>query len=438
MKSVPFDLQAEQSALGACLLDREAIIALAGWLTPDHFYLEKHALIYEAMLACFNRREPPDFTTVMGELRRQERLDLVGGFAALGDMLNEVPTAVHIEYYARSVERTAILRRLIEAGGKIAAAGYDETEELEATLDKAEQTLFAVSQRRGDQDWRHLGQVANEWFTELERANGTSPGLPTGYPDLDALTGGLQRSDLILLAARPGTGKTSLALSLAYQVAQQGATVGIISQEMSRGQLLQRMVAMHTGLDLQRLRTGKMNDDERVKAFDALGTLSNLPVWLDDTPGLSVGAVRAKARRLAAGSGCDLLIIDYLQLLVGGKAENRVQEVSAISRDLKSLARELNTPVLALSQLSRAVESRQSKVPLLSDLRESGSLEQDADIVLFIYREEQYDKETDKKGIAEIYVAKHRNGPLGTVGLRFEASTTRFTSLSRYTSPEGY
>ncbi|MEI8166268.1 MAG: replicative DNA helicase, partial [Chloroflexales bacterium] len=425
-RSVPFDTQAERATLGAVLLDREAIIAIASWLTPDHFYLEKHGLIYAAMLACANRREPPDFATVSTELRRQGQLDLVGGASFLGDLLGDVPSAVHIEYYARNVERTAILRRLIEAGGKVAAMGYDESEALEVTLDAAEQTIFAVSQRRGGPEWRSIGQAANEWYAEMERADGAPPGLPTGYRDLDDLTGGLQRSDLILLAARPGAGKTSLALSLAYQVAQAGATIGIISQEMSRTQLLQRMVAMHTGIDLQRLRTGSLRDAERATAFDALGMLSELTISIDDTAGLSVGAVRAKARRLRASVGCDLLIIDYLQLLVGGKAENRVQEVSAISRDLKALARELDAPVLALSQLNRAVEARASKVPMLSDLRESGSLEQDADIVLFIHREEMYDKETDKKGMAELHIAKHRNGPLGVVPLHFAAHTTRF------------
>jgi len=356
--------------------------------------------------------------------------------------LAEVPTAVHIEYYGRSVERTAILRRLIEAGGKIAAMGYDESEDLEATLDKAEAQLFTVSQRRSTQDFVPIGQIVNTLFTQIEalqERRGEVAGVATGYTDLDELTGGLQQSDLIILAARPSVGKTSLALSLAYNVALVGrATVGVFSLEMSRDQLVQRILSMHTGIDMQRLRTGNLRADELNLAFEGMGVLSELPVYIEDTPGLSITDVRAKARRLHAESGCDLLLIDYLQLMSGRRTDNRVQEVSEISRGLKALARELNVPVIALSQLSRAVEGRQSHVPMLSDLRESGSIEQDADIVMFIYREELYNKETEKKGIAEIHIAKHRNGPLGIIPLRFEARTTRFHNLERYRTPEGY
>lgn len=441
-RSVPFDLQAERATLGAILLERDAIIAVAAWLPPEYFYLEKHALIYEAMLACYNRREPPDLATVAAELRRQERLDLVGGIAYLGELAAEVPTAVHIEYYARIVERTAVLRRLIEAGGKIAALGYDESEDIEATLDKAEAQLFEVSQRRSTQDFVPISQIVNTLFTQIERLQerrGEVAGVATGYTDLDELTGGLQPSDLIILAARPSVGKTSLALSLAYNVAfLSRATVGVFSLEMSRDQLVQRILAMHTGIDMQRLRTGNLRADELNLAFEGMGVLSELPIYIEDTPGLSITEVRSKARRLHAEVGVDLLMIDYLQLMSGRRSDNRVQEVSEISRGLKALARELNVPVIALSQLSRAVEGRQSHVPMLSDLRESGSIEQDADIVMFIYREELYDKDTDKKGIAEIHLAKHRNGPLGVIPLRFEARTTRFQNLERYRAPEGY
>jgi replicative DNA helicase len=264
-------------------------------------------------------------------------------------------------------------------------------------------------------------------------------GVPTGYTDLDELTGGLQPSDLIILAARPSVGKTSLALSLAYNVAfQSNSTVGVFSLEMSRDQLVQRMLSMHTGIDMQRLRTGNLRGDELNLALEGMGVLSEIPIYIEDTPGLSINEVRSKARRLHAEAGVDLLMIDYLQLMSGKRSDNRVQEVSEISRGLKALARELNVPVIALSQLSRAVEGRQSHVPMLSDLRESGSIEQDADIVMFIYREELYDKETEKKGIAEIHMAKHRNGPLGVIPLRFEARTTRFQNLERYRAPEGY
>ncbi len=441
-RSVPFDLQAERATLGAILLERDAIITIAPWLPSEYFYLEKHALIYEAMLACYNRREPPDLATVAAELRRQERLELVGGLGYLSDLAAEVPTAVHIEYYARVVERTAVLRRLIEAGGKIAALGYDETADLDVTLDRAEAELFNVSQRRSTQDFVAIGQVVNQLFTQIEslqERRGEVAGVATGYPDLDGLTGGLQPSDLIILAARPSVGKTSLALSLAYNVAfLSNATVGIFSLEMSRDQLVQRVLAMHTGIDMQRLRTGNLRSDELNLAFEGMGVLSELPIYIEDSPGLSITEVRSKARRLAAEVGVDLLMIDYLQLMSGRRSDNRVQEVTEISRGLKSLARELNVPVIALSQLSRAVEGRQSHVPMLSDLRESGSIEQDADIVMFIYREELYDKDTDKKGIAEIHIAKHRNGPLGVIPLRFEPRTTRFHNLERYRAPEGY
>jgi replicative DNA helicase len=435
-RSVPFDLQAERATLGSILLEREAIVAVAGWLSPEHFYLEKHALIYEASIACYGRREPPDLTTVATELRRQERLDLVGGLSFLGELLGEVPTAVHIEYYAKSIERTAVQRKLIEVGGKITALGYDESDALEATLDKAESQLFAVSQRRGTQDFVHIGKIVNALFTQIETLQehcGEVAGVSTGYADLDTLTSGLQPSDLIILAARPSQGKTSLALSLAYNVAyQSNLTVGVFSLEMSRDQLVQRMLSMHTGIDMQRLRTGNLYEDELNLALQGMGALSEISVYIEDTPGLSIGEIRAKARRLKVESGLDLLIIDYLQLMSGKRTDNRVQEVSEISRGLKAIARELNVPVIALSQLSRAVEGRQSHIPMLSDLRESGSLEQDADIVMFIYREETYNKETDKKGIAEIHVAKHRNGPLGIVPLRFEARTTRFQNLARF------
>ncbi|HMQ32386.1 MAG TPA: replicative DNA helicase, partial [Chloroflexaceae bacterium] len=389
-----------------------------------------------------HRREPPDLATVAAELRRHERLDLVGGFAFLGELAAETPTAVHVEYYARIVERTAVLRRLIEAGGKIAALGYDEAPDLESTLDQAEAEVFAVSQRRSTQAFVPAGQVVNEIYTRIElmRARGGRiSGLATGYHDLDAITGGLQPSDLILLAARPSLGKTSLALSLGYNVAFAGATVGVFSLEMSRDQLMQRILAMHTGIDMQRLRLGDLRDDELARAFDGMGVLSELPIHIDDTPGLSVTEVRSRARRLVAEQGCDLLIVDYLQLMSGGGSkENRVQEVSEISRGLKALARELDAPVIALSQLSRAVEARQDHVPMLSDLRESGSLEQDADLVWFIYRDEVYDKESEKRGLAEVHIAKHRNGPLGVVPLRFEARTTRFQNLEAYRAPEGY
>jgi replicative DNA helicase len=440
-RSVPADINAERTTLGSILLERDAIIVVAPWLPAEYFYLEKHAWIYEAMLACYNRRVPPDLSTVADELRRQERLELVGGIAYLAELSAEAPTAVHVEYYARIVERTALLRRLIEAGGKIAAMGYDEREELENTLDRAEAELFGVSQRRAMQDFVHIRSVVDTYFEQIssvDEGRGEVVGIPTGYTDLDRLTGGLQRSDLIILAARPSVGKTALALSMAYNIAVQASnTVGIFSLEMSREQLVQRLISMHTGIDTQRLRTGNITRDLQT-IIAAMGVLSDTSLYIEDTPGLSIMEVRSRARRLRAQVGIDLLIVDYLQLMQARRTDNRVQEVSEISRGLKALARELDVPVIALSQLSRAVEGRTSHVPMLSDLRESGSIEQDADIVMFIYREELYDKESDKKGIAELHLAKHRNGPLGVVPLRFDANTTTFQNLARYTATEGY
>jgi replicative DNA helicase len=441
-RTVPFDLQAERATLGSILIERTAIIPVAAWLSPDHFYLEKHALVYEAMLACYTRREPPDVTTVAAELRRRERLDLVGGIAFLGELALDVPTWVHVEYYAAIVKRTATLRKLIEVGAKISALGFREEAELDDIITQAEAALQGVTQGQRTEGAVPIGIVVNDLFASMERAQerrGEITGVPTGYAEIDRMTGGLQDSDLILLAARPSVGKTALALSLAYNIAymaHQG--VGIFSLEMSRDQLVQRLLAMHTGIELQRLRNGMLRAAELQRAMEGMGVLSELPIYIEDTPGQSISELRARARRMCAEYDIRVLMIDYLQLMSGRRAENRVQEVSDISRGLKALARELNIPVIALSQLSRAVEGRQSHIPMLSDLRESGSLEQDADIVMFIYREELYDRETDKKGVAEIHLAKHRNGPLGIVPLRFEARTTRFQNLDHYRAMEGY
>ncbi|MBA3943723.1 MAG: replicative DNA helicase [Herpetosiphonaceae bacterium] len=443
-KQLPANLEAERATLGALLIERDAIIALAAWLAAEHFYLEKHRWIYEAILQCYNRRVPPDLQTVADELRRNQRLVEVGDIPFLVELSSGVPTSYHVEYYGRIVERTAVLRRLIQAGGKIAALGFDETDDVERTLDQAEQELFGVSQRRGVQDFVPLAQVIDqylEYLNELQEGGYEVGGLPTHFVDFDKITGGLHKSDLMILAARPGVGKSSLALSIAHNMAVQNrSSVGIFSLEMGRDQLLQRLLATFTGIDAQRLRTGRISNQDLQVVMDAMGQLASAPIYIDDTPGVSINELRSKTRRLQAEHGLDVLIIDYLQLLSGGlkRNDNRVQEVSEISRSLKNLARELNIPVLALSQLSRAVEGRTSHVPMLSDLRESGSIEQDADLVMFIYREEMYDKDTDKKGIAEIHIAKHRNGPVGVVNLFFDTKTTRFRDLSPYQSPERY
>ncbi len=438
---LPHNLEAEKATLGSILLNREAIVAVAPWLMSEFFYMERHAQIYEAMLACYNARIPPDTRTVAEELRRRNRLDVVGGVSYLSDLVDTVPTSYHVEYYARIIERTALLRKLINAGGKIAALGYNEQDELEDTLDKAEQTLFDISQRRATQDFVPISQVIDNYYEQinyLQEHRGEVVGVPTGFRDLDEITGGLQQSDLIILAARPSVGKTSFVLSLAYNIALRNQrNVGIFSLEMSRDQLVQRLLAMDSRIDTHRLRTGHVGETELQVVMSSMARLAAVPIYIEDTPGQSIMEVRSKARRLQSQYGVDIIIIDYLQLMAGKRSENRVQEVSEISRGLKALARELNVPVIALSQLSRAVEGRTSHVPMLSDLRESGSIEQDADIVMFIYREELYDKETDKKGIAELHIAKHRNGPIGVVPMRFDAATTRFDDLT-YRTPEGY
>jgi len=439
--TLPSNVDAERATLGSVLLNRDALAAIAAWLKPEYFYLERHSQIYEAMLACFNNRVPPDTRTVSEELRRRGHLDQVGGVIYLGELVEGVPTSYHVEFYARTVERTAILRRLINTGAQIAALGYNEQIEIDETIDKSEALLFDIAQKRTSQDFVHISSVVDSYYEQLnylQEHRGEVMGVQTGYRDFDQITGGLQRSDLIILAARPGTGKTSFAMSLAYNVAMYYSnTVAVFSLEMGREQLVQRLIAMETQIDTHRLRLGQVPDNQLKIVFDAMGRLAQAPIYIEDTPGISIMELRSKARRLQSQHGVSLIIIDYLQLMSGRGKENRVQEVGEISRGLKALARELNVPVIALSQLSRAVEGRQSHVPMLSDLRESGSIEQDADIVMFIYRDELYNKDSDKKGIAEIHIAKHRNGPVGVVNMRFDPSTTRFADLT-YRAPEGY
>jgi replicative DNA helicase len=440
-KLPPHNMEAEQSVLGSLLIDRDAVIRIASFLKPIDFYSGGNGLIYEAILDLYNRRVPPDFVTVVDELTRRERLQDVGGISYLTDLINTVPTAVHIEYYGRIVERTATLRRLIDAGASIINIGYDNSIEVDDALDQSERAIFGVSQLRTVRDFVGIGEVLETYFDKLDtiqQHRGEVVGVPTGYADMDKLTGGFQRSDLIILAARPSVGKSALQLGITHNAAvKHGKTVGIFSLEMSAEQLVQRLLSMETGVDSHRLRLGLIDDSEWDQISRAFGRLAESNVYIDDTPGISIMEVRSKARRLFAERGLDLIIVDYLQLLSGRRTENRVQEISEISRSLKGLARELNIPVLALSQLSRAVESRTDHRPMLSDLRESGSIEQDADIVMFIYREEFYDKETEKKGIAEIIIAKHRNGPTGTVHLRFFDRTARFADLELYLEPPG-
>jgi len=435
----PHNTDAEQGLLGSLLIDRDAIIRVAAFVKPDDFYHHANGTIYRAVFDLYNRREPTDFITLSDELGRRDQLDAVGGLAYLTSLLNAVPTAVHVEYYGRIVERTATLRRLIDAGAQIVAIGYQEGIETEDALDSAEKAIFDVSQKRQTKDFVSIAEVLDRFFDQidlLQQNRGAVVGVATGFSDMDSLTGGLQKSDLIILAARPSMGKTSLALGMAYGAAvSHGHTVGIFSLEMSADQLVQRLLSMETGVDSHRLRLGQIDDGEWDRISRAFGRLAEAKIFIDDQAGAGVMDVRSKARRLQAEHGLDLVVVDYLQLMSGRRSENRVQEISEISRGLKGLARELNVPVIALSQLSRAVESRADHRPMLSDLRESGSIEQDADIVMFIYREDKYDEESEKKGIAEIIVAKHRNGPVGSVNLRFFDRTARFADLELYREP---
>ncbi len=436
----PHNLDAEQSVLGALLIDRDAIIRIASYVKAADFYRAAHTYIYEGIISLYNRREPTDIVTLVDELRRTGQLDNSGGETYLVELIQAVPTSVHIEYYARIVERTATLRRLISAGTSIVDIGFDDSEDVESAIDRAERAIFEVAQGRTSRDFQSISEVIEAYFDRLDtlqQQDGGIVGVPTGFADLDKLTGGLQKSDLIIIAARPAVGKSALGLGIAYNAAvRHQRTIALFVLEMSAEQIVQRILAMETGIDSHRLRMGHIDDGEWTSVTRAFGRLSEAQIFIDDSASLSIMDVRSKSRRLHAERGIDLIIIDYLQLMTSGKSENRVQEISQISRSLKGLARELDVPVIALAQLSRAVESRQSHVPMLSDLRESGSIEQDADIVGFIYREDVYDPETERKGIADLIIAKHRNGPIGTVHLRFFDRTARFADLELYREPE--
>ncbi len=435
----PHNLEAEQSVLGSLLIDRDAIIRVASMLKADDFFHGANGTIFQAIIDLYNRREPTDFVTLTDELQRRERLDQVGGVAYLSSLLNAVPTAVHIEYYGKIVERTATLRRLINAGASIVSIGYRDGVDVEEAMDASERAIFDVSQRRTTRDFRSIAEVLDGFFDQIDhmqKNRDSLVGVPTGYTDLDKLTGGLQKSDLIIIAARPSVGKTAFALGVAYGAAvKHKRTVGIFSLEMSAEQLVQRLLATETGIDSHRIRLGQIDDKELGRMTSAFGKLAEAQIFIDDSAGLTIMELRSKARRLQAEHGLDMLVIDYLQLMQGSRSDNRVQEISEISRGLKGIARELNIPVISLSQLSRAVEARADHRPLLSDLRESGSIEQDADVVMFIYREELYDENTENKGVAEISVSKHRNGPVGKVNLRFVQRTARFADLELYRDP---
>ena len=588
-KLLPQNIEAECGVLGSIIIDPEAIVQVSDFLHPDDFYRDAHRTIYEVILQLYEEHEPADFITICDELERRSKLEEVGGASYITSLVNQVPTSGNVEFYGRIVERTAILRRLIHAAGQIAAIAYEEVD-ADIALDKAEKLIFEISQRHARSDFSHMREILAEYMNKLDQLHehhGSIVGVATGFTDLDRLTGGLQKSDLIVLASRPGVGKTSFAMSIAHYAAlKYHNSIAFFSLEMSKDQLAQRLLSMDAGIDQHRLRTGRIEEDEWDRIVYAMDTLSEANIWIDDTASITPMEMRSKIRRLHAQHGIDLIIVDYLQLMqatIGGKRnENRVQEISEISRSLKGLARELNLPVLALAQLSRAVENRQSKVPQLSDLRESGcltgetlvylpdtgtykpieqlvgqsgfrvlalntgswqmepcrvsrafatgykpvyrmitrlgrtiratanhqfltmhgwqrldelaldmriaqvvssehlamlaqsdvywdeiisiepdgdaevydltvdelhnfvagdivlhnSIEQDSDIVMFIYRDDVYNPETEKKNIADIIIAKHRNGPVGEISLYFQASNTRFRDLELNPSAE--
>ncbi|GHO51435.1 replicative DNA helicase [Ktedonospora formicarum] len=434
---LPHNVVAETAVLGSIIIDPEALVGIADFLRAEDFYRDAHRLIYEAMLDLYNRREQADLVTISDALQRRQRLEEVGGEDYLTSLISGVPTSANVVYYARIVERTAILRRLIHAAGDIAGMAYEAEEDATDVVDQAEQRIFEISQRAiqvaSDLSISELLASYMARQEQLMSRGAQLMGVPSGFQDLDRLTGGFRKSDLIILAARPAVGKTSCALSLAYQAAvQYGQRIGIFSLEMSQEQLGDRLISIATGINLQRVGAGFIEDAEWEEMVKASETLSQAQIRIDGSSSLSPMQLRSRVRRWVLEEGIDLVIIDYLQLMQPSqhqKQENRVQVIDEISRELKILARELNIPILALAQLSRAVESRQSKVPQLSDLRESGGLEQNADLVIFIYRDEVYNPETERKGFADLIIAKHRNGPTGQVVLRFEAQTTRFRDL---------
>ncbi len=436
----PQSIEGEQSVLGALLIDRDAVIEVADFLRPQDFYRQAHGTIYAAILELYERREPVDIVTVAEVLERMDQLEQVGGSAFLTSLINLTPTAVNAVHYARIVERKAILRNLIAAAGRIAGIGYDETANVDESIDKAEQELFAVSQKRvasGFAPLRTLLHSAYDRLDYLHQHKGEISGIRTGFADLDAMTTGLQKSDLVILAARPSIGKTSLALNFCEHAAvQEGKSVGIFSLEMSKEQLVLRLLSSVANIDSQRLRTGFLEEMDFTRLAPAMNALAEAPMYIDDTPNISTMELRTKARRLQAEAGLDMIVVDYLQLMqssVTSRDANRVQEVSEISRGLKALARELRVPVIALSQLSRQPEMRESKEPRLSDLRESGAIEQDADLVMFLWRDKERsgpeDQETDGE-VINLKLAKHRNGPTGEIQLWFKKKQTRFVSYA--------
>ncbi|MBM7606708.1 replicative DNA helicase [Metabacillus crassostreae] len=432
----PQNIEAEQAVLGAIFLQPASLTLASELLIPEDFYRAAHQKIYNAMLDLSDKGEPVDLVTVTSELADVNLLEEVGGVSYLSDLANSVPTAANIEYYGKIVEEKSILRRLIRTATTIAQDGYSREDEVEVLLNEAEKTIMEVAQRKNAGAFQNIKDVLVQTYDNIEMLHdnkGDVTGIPTGFTELDRMTAGFQRNDLIIVAARPSVGKTAFALNIAQNVATKTEeNVAIFSLEMGADQLVMRMLCAEGNIDAQRLRTGSLTPEDWGKLTMAMGSLSDSGIYIDDTPGIRVSEIRAKCRRLKQETGLGMILIDYLQLIQGsGRSDNRQQEVSEISRTLKELARELKVPVIALSQLSRGVEQRQDKRPMMSDIRESGSIEQDADIVAFLYRDDYYDKESENKNIIEIIIAKQRNGPVGTVALAFVKEYNKFVNLER-------
>jgi len=433
---LPQNIEAEQAVLGAILLDSDSLITAMERIGPDDFYRPAHQHIFEAMIELAEEDEPVDLVTLTARLQNKQQLEEIGGVAYLSELANAVPTAANIDYYGQIVEEKSLLRRLIRTASQIVSDGYASADDVGMMLNDAEARILEISQRRASNGFISIRDVLMEVFERVEflySHKGGSTGIPSGFNDLDKMTSGFQRSDLIIVAARPSVGKTAFALNIAQNVGVRAKeTVAIFSLEMGAAQLVQRMICAEANVDATRLRSGFLEGDDWEKLTMAIGSLSEADIYIDDSPSVTVADIRAKCRRLKQEKGLGMILIDYLQLIQGrGKGDNRQQEVSEISRTLKQIARELNVPVIALSQLSRGVEQRQDKRPMMSDLRESGSIEQDADIVAFLYRDDYYDKESEKKNIIEIIIAKQRNGPVGTVELAFLKNFNKFVNMDR-------
>lgn len=451
-KLPPQNLEAEQSFLGSLLIDKDAIIKVADMISENDFYKESHKTVFETIKELYSKQEPIDILSLSNRLEEKKKLEVIGGRTYLAHLSNFVTTPSNVTHYASIIQRKATLRRLLGAASEITRLGYDEESEIDSLLDEAEQKLFGVSQKYLKNAFQSVDQLLSDAFEridELHKQSGKMRGIPTGYYDLDNLLAGLQKSDLVILAARPSVGKTTLALDIARQAAVKGkSSVGIFSLEMGKEQLVDRILCAEANVNLWRLRTGKLSDRDDDNDFsrigEAMGRLSESQIYIDDSPNCSIMEIRTKARRLQIEKGLNLLVIDYLQLMEGrGKySDSRVNEVSEITRGLKGIARELNIPVLALSQLSRAVEQSKPAIPKLSHLRESGSIEQDADIVMFLYRKAtdrnyQIDELTaEEKNMGELYIAKHRNGPTGKVDLFFDEDTVSYKNIDRSGSNE--